>query len=1226
MSEEAFSQLCKEISKFVGFRIQDDLKQLANATIKDNAKSQIELPFEDCSNNAVKFITTLLDSGKYNTPQTLIFPRLIKSIQNQVFAGDALRAIMSSFTSISHSLDNEQSMQILQLITEGISFFFPSIPNLESIFTIILTLIARNDVLISTTAYAFFPQLMSSLHNLAKINQPSDGFIEFCFSNYGNIFQRFEKPFNFIFYLLYSDLTHIALKQPMIWLKKLKMFPTSVIYDLLDLIVNNYSETLMTEPQLICVFDGAIIQAMDDKNALQFVICFIDTFLESHASLCMSLFEDYLSKISQKNSQNYIPLFFFKGISTRHQNLPSRLFITLDKGNSSNHSLFIKLVDALSALKVTPDKPMQLSLKPDRIDTINNPKGQIDFTLQSPFEIICGILNSFSFSIDDHMNIWASHASKTVMKMLITALKYTSLETFKIALEGISNLLIIMHKTIPTSSLLDEIFTTVCNISTQAHISISQDLSEKEQQIFQSFDKQGIYNQFLCRLAESYPNICNGHWLMILTAIFKSKTTLSLDFASTFTQNDLRSIVEVVIAINPLPYDFIATLVSANMERFECIWEVLKPFFIFNMKEDESDKNVILLLLELISRSITEKNEEAIFEIAGHFVSPQSCLVIEDKDRILSKLRQFLAESASIVKKGWDNLFLILDPSNFDQHVDTVQSSFSVLTLLCNDDITLIPQKSMKPLIELIFKFADDGSDINLSLSSFDLLWGVVRVMDDSIDNWSFLMSEVLRLIQDRRNDVSQCAIRTFFSLMSSNFEQIPSEVINVFVSSTFIKILNSIDFKVSDERANDFELALQEMSHYTSTFWEKFERNPDFNKIFLPALISKAELFCSTCNNQELVTNAFQFYEALFTCNTLHTTTETQLRDSLIKLARLYSQIEDVNSIIYSCYGRLISVILATLITRNVINTLPSWFPLIRLIVTKMVSPIYVHITVQRTLDVLPQFFPFDKQYDEIGHDVVGLLVEFSLGNTTRTVQEFLIRLLCKIVDKISKDSPTKSIHFDYVLKCKPLLMIEASQPLIKAILEAKIEFDDSQATDVFDYCTSIKKIYPGLRHLADVALVFLIDRGTENQQKDFITNNQDDFEIVELLWMTFFDQSSNKFNQTVYDNCIDITLKAIRNTLMNYSKTVTSPEEQNPEAETCQKRKNLVLIILNFLVQSKLPPKTDSTFPPNSTKWHLVELMKAVISTLATSDEKIVFAAKEVLEQAAEVVSEMI
>ena len=135
---------------------------------------------------------------------------------------------------------------------------------------------------------------------------------------------------------------------------------------------------------------------------------------------------------------------------------------------------------------------------------------------------------------------------------------------------------------------------------------------------------------------------------------------------------------------------------------------------------------------------------------------------MQNKTGVLEQIRHLLSQNVNIIRDGWSSLFQILSPVNYEGDSEILQTSFSVLNLICNDDFHLVPQSSLSGCVEIIFQFAASDADINISLSAFDLLWVVVRVMDNVAESWKSLMEKVLLLIQDPRGDVSQCAVRTF--------------------------------------------------------------------------------------------------------------------------------------------------------------------------------------------------------------------------------------------------------------------------------------------------------------------------------------------------------------------------------------------------------------------------------------------------------------------------------
>ena len=1193
MLNQEFSQLLKEIQKFSNFRSPELVRNKAARAISEisNHSNQV-FPINNSNSELIQFFIALFDNITNHQQISPILAQLLLLIRNKLIIEDALNAILEIFASISYTLNAEHAMQILQLTAEEIPNVFPNLISLELYFSIMLALMAHENVIISTTAFTFFPQVLESIYQQSQ-KDVSNEFILFCSNKYNTIFTGFKKPYNFIFYILFSDMANIALKQPMNYLKIDKV-PSSVIYDLLDLVVSQYSQMLISEPQLISIFDGAVINAMSDANALQFIIGFFDVFLECHESLCTSLFEDFTSRFFVNGKQNYAPLFFFRSIATKNNTLPARFFSLCD----NNGSLLKSFLDSLIQISESnvPVKTIVLSLQPYQLKKLDDNNLRQKFIQCSPYEIIFGITKSFSLSTNTYILDPFSQNFSKVLKIIQDALLYSTLETFFLPCDSLLETLTIVKKYSLNEPkhhhLYDELYGIVCNFL------ISQDVLDENQQRFQTFDKQGLYQRFLCKIAENHPELCSGKWVIILNSIFRSNTALSLNFAENFDDSELQSIMESAIAINPLPYDFISTLINANMERFEKIWIVLEPFFKFNLKEEQFDINVLNLFLELMSKCVTSNSEEAIMSMAVQFVSPDSALFLKDKDKVLNQLKQFLSENIDVVKNSWNQIFQVISPKNFGNNPDTTQASFYVLSLIVNDLISLIPQSYIQNLIDTIFKFADSEADINLSLSSFDLLWAVVRVMDNSSNNWIFLISEILRLIKDTRNDVSQCSIRTFFSLMSSNFKQIPPNVIDTIVSHTFSQILTSIDY-TDPERESDMVLALQEISHYASSFWADFDKNPNFKSKFIPLLIDTATNFCLKSQNQELVTNSFQLYECLFQCEILDSNSENILRKSLLSLTSEYVKISDRNSLIFPCFGRILNHVLLTLKTRNVLPTLKSWFPIFKTMVRNLECSTFVHIMIQRTFDTFPLLFPMPT---EISLDLISLLVEFAVGNVTSVLPKYIIEILCKIFTEIFKESSEKAESgMEFLNRCKPLAMIPCSEPLMKLLIETKIKVDDSSANNMIDFYTSMAKMWPSLQSSVNCALVLLIDKSKDESQKNFVLANSDNFQLIKLLWETFFDPDSEKFNEAVYNNCFDIAFGAIQKLLSDNSVDK--------------------LPILQFLAKSNLPTSDIGNFS-RCHNWHLLKLIKIVNIYILSEDKEIRVSVKEIFDRISETI----
>ena len=446
--------------------------------------------------------------------------------------------------------------------------------------------------------------------------------------------------------------------------------------------------------------------------------------------------------------------------------------------------------------------------------------------------------------------------------------------------------------------------------------------------------------------------------------------------------------------------------------------------------------------------------------------------------------------------------------------------------------------------------------------------------MDNSVDSWKTLMEKVMLLIQDPRSDVSQCAVRTFGSLMSSNFTQIPRPVFHFLIQEACPKLLTS--FKLDNQAVlGDFSLTLQEFGHYAATFWDSFCEEPTFISEFIPLLIQKQTDFVLHCENLEIVTKSFQFYEGMFQCQSLIKESEDQLRQSISTINDYFMKLDDQNSIVFSGFGRLMGNILVSLKTRQVTDTLPLWFPIIQKIVETCKSVQFVHITPSRVLDAMPTLFPMSE---ETTFKLIPFLIGFTKYEDSPALPEYISSLLAKIWTKGLQDE----FRYRFVMECKPLFKLPCAEPLMKAILESRIGASDDCADELLSCYSLMSSTCKSLDKSANAALVVMIDKMTKDAQKTFIKNSKDDFHVLSLVWKTFFNYDSDKFNQDIYDNCFDATLDAI-------AELLNDPRD--------------VLPILEFLSACSVPERTVNEKSTN--KWFLLRLMPS-LAGLITHESK--------------------
>jgi hypothetical protein len=834
--------------------------------------------------------------------------------------------------------------------------------------------------------------------------------------------------------------------------------------------------------------------------------------------------------------------------------------------------MFLALVRALIDFcePNAPSKPPHFSIARGKVHDLDQ-----KFILVAPYEILFGLLRSFDGATDRRIATFLEESNVLFMKSILFAFKYSSLESFPLPCDAFSVLLKLLKK-----FGLPELRNCLGVISTL-------DFNEQMPPEFGFVKKRQLWYDFLLTFANANPGVFAENWDLLLLTLCSAKVMPPDTFAENFSDEELAQLVKQTLTVRPLFSEFLCRFLLVNRCRFAVIWSVFKPFFTEHLKKKEMEDEVLHLFLEIITRSICSETESSILEWGLRFVAPGSNLQLREKNYVLVHIRQILSENVMLLKQGWSSLFQILSPYNYDEDLEILQTSFGVLTLICNDFFNLVPQNSLAACVRVIFQFARCEADINLSLSSFDLLWVVVRVFDNSSDDWLELMNELTELIRSKRPDVAQCAIRTFLSLMSSNFEQIPSNVFDYLIDSGFICVISGCT------EFPDLLLALQELAHYTATFWEKFSKRPTFQSNYLPVLIEKQLWFTLNCDNHEWVTSGFQVFECLFQCPFLNGETEDLLRESIVKINEHFLLITDMNCIIFACWGRTVGRLLLSLKERNVLGTISLWFPLLRRMCIVLKSLTHVHITPHRALEPIPGLCPMPP---ETTFAVLDFMLELGLINDQPPLTEYV----CGLIIPLFEQEMSNENKLKFVVKCTPLFECAAAAPLMRAVLEADLDVTQDFSDAVFAAFSLIARTCPDLEDLVDPALIAFFDRANRDDQKQFVLRNAQKFHIVSLIWAAFFNVNSEKFNNGVFENCFELVLRAVSEMLI-----------QKESAE----------LVLQFLLKCHVPARRIGGHETND--WFVLKLMPRLVEFIMDESQAIRARVRELLAEVSPVVT---
>ena len=1123
--DDQLSALAKEIEFFTSFNFPESVRAVANDAVKLISKKEIAIPMTTSASPVMRAINTVLTNPKLARSSETFLSGLIQTISGNIYGPEPLKQIVSGVTAVSQELNFESALTFIKAISSGMMTKFPHLDLICASLSIVLSLMSHREVIISSSAFAAFPQIFNTLvTNLNECQTFPDEYTETCTARYKETFTRFAEPKYFILFLLLGDMTSMALGHALTWLNVPK--PVATVFDLLELIIDEHKDMLNSVPELLCLFEGAVIQALNDQNALQFVISFMHSFLETHGSLCVSVFSDYLVRVSVKSKGHHVALFFFRSIVTRSKDFAAKIFSLYDTDNSMSSPLIKNLLMFIEASPVS--SPIEFSLIKSRLNILATEESRQKFVLSAPYEICFGLLASLESLEDPKMKEFLRQSATMIVKILTYASGYASESSFSLVCDAARALLTItlnnkLYK--PYKAL----FPKVCSLQVGGHVNPS------DWKKFSIKEKTTKYRRFLRELSAERPDMFDGLWSNLFRVLFVSSGDPPENYGKNFTEKQLTDAIRDMASVKPLQSSFVAKVIAINHERFMQFWpELEKVFDTCFGKKGAVDIELFGLFVALLSECLMDESEEKLLELGARFVGPESPLVLEQKMTVLQQIRQtLLAESVSVIKAGWTHMFAILNPANYEQDLDALQTSMGCLNIVCNNNISYVPQTSLPACIKLIFSFASSTTAINISLSSFDHLWVVVRVMDNTTDNWTLLVQEVINRVHDPRSDISQCAMRTIGSLLSSNHEQVPADIFSWLISDALPKLL--VGFSTDNQKIMpDLQLALQELAHYTATFWHDFEGSEHFMSDYIPQLIKKQTEFSLKCTSYELVTVGFAFYEEFFRSDVINEATENILRDSVAELADHFMSFSPGQaSIIFSCFGKTMGTIIQTLKDRNVTDTLPLWFPIIEKIVTTCKSIEFVHITVQRTLDALPYLFPMSE---ETTFKTVDLLLQFASNRASPALPEYISQLLCNIWKSVQDEFKARVAS-----ECRPLFAFPVSESLMKSILENSVKYDNSCAVKLFESYQQMAITCPQLRSKVNERIVELFDKVDPEAQVAFIEANKKDFELLSLIWTTYFDGNSPTLDMTLYGNCFDVTLSCVSELLADDKQTVT-------------------------------------------------------------------------------------
>lgn len=610
---------------------------------------------------------------------------------------------------------------------------------------------------------------------------------------------------------------------------------------------------------------------------------------------------------------------------------------------------------------------------------------------------------------------------------------------------------------------------------------------------------------------DTCPEAFNGHWGKVMTAVMEFEWVPD---EATFSQRiSIENVIELclsILSINAIdrewPLAFLVKILCANNHRFEPIWSAVEGYFLLLIDDPESMQTALEALLEMLATNFTRETEEHLLVTFNRLFTGRKKLPPEARAELLEEIRTILAEQGTVIKKGWPPLIEALSPCNFQDEADILNLSFRCVQIICNDLLFLVDFDTKLMCTRLFFEFASQTTDINVSLSSFELMWSVVS-MAKTTEMWEPILSGLVPLIGDKRNDVSLCAVRTFFSLIMSNAAIFPEAVVEYIARSCFFPIMEFFRGSGPDS-AGCVQLAFHELAHCARTMYESFENVNGFHEEFWPKLIEMHEEFYRTIEKREIAVAAFQFYEECLMTTELSDETKDGLFDSLERVISFTIGRENANSQVWGAAGRVIRSALPACKESLNEHWMQRWVRVMEMCIFDLDCGSFLPPTAHKSFDACIFLFPLPVELTVI---IYRHFVRCATEAKVPRMVEVAIEQMCTICErKVEKDVLPQL----FVLS-KDLFSLKQARRLLLQFVERDIEIGDEMLESVFSSLMKLGASSPELLEKTGNSIAKLFDRLSRESQRAFLDGYGGCPAAMEVLWTRFLSRESEDFNE---------------------------------------------------------------------------------------------------------------
>jgi hypothetical protein len=624
--------------------------------------------------------------------------------------------------------------------------------------------------------------------------------------------------------------------------------------------------------------------------------------------------------------------------------------------------------------------------------------------------------------------------------------------------------------------------------------------------------KRIAYETVTCAI-ETSPAAFNRHWNEIISALSEFKwRPSSREFCTSLTVRQVVEILQGLLAIvdgEEWALEIVNEVLSANMHRFEDIWPPIEVSYLAD------DRLIVNSLSGLLRDEFCPKSERFLCQAVEKRFQSGLCSSL-----LLEAVRQLLSQNGTVFNEGWPFILRALNPEFVSGEIS---GAFRCVQIVANDLMFHLSGETQSMIIQLIFQFAGQLVDINISLSSFGLLWNVVSICS-TLAMWTIVLTGAAKLIASPRNDVALCAVSTFFSLIVSNAQALPTEIFPYIAKELFLPM---VDF-LADAPEEAQQRAFHELAHCGRNLWEQFKSDESFSNELWLKLIAGHERFMTTCLKREVLIPAFQFYEEAFQCTELSSDLTKELYDSIQRITTVLVKRENVKSPLYGALGRMIRIVLPLQKPRLNRDALRRWIDLIEYTIFELETGGLLPPTSHKAMDALVLLFPLQIDLAVLVYQSLVKMAcnHLNIGRLTDIALEHLTDVCHKVGDDLL---PT------FFVLSKHLFKLKGARKLLLEFVQKDIPIQDEIVEDVGTSLLALGESDVELREDTATSVLKLYPRLSDNTKSAFLAVYNESIAALTTLLQRFCDPKSAEFAPNIAQLCTARAVELLGALLVN-------------------------------------------------------------------------------------------